>query len=367
MTKAALSVLIFSAGIGGCAHAPSRIQLTSERQTPTIESTSKKPAPLTDLLQLEQEADWVASLQQPSGSILLSTDRSAINPYFSNLAVWALLKTLPNRHEIARKWMNWYLEHLNRPGFSGVPGSIYDFLVSDGREMNLGTCDSFDSYGGTFLMVIAEYWKVTQDRDWVRARIPDILLIIEAMRASVGEHGLTFARPDSRVAYLMDNVEVWRGMEDVSFLLKAFGNEKEAGEAKRFAKQLRQAIELRLWSKPLKRYLAFDGSATPAQSSFYPDGIALIWPIIFDLPEARSRRQFLWNDFKKVWGKRWQDASVDFFSWSLLAYTSVQAGDEVLARNWEKHLLQNPHRNWPWHIGEAAGYLLYLHEKKENE
>ncbi len=343
-----LSVLmpILCLGIGAC----SQLSVRSEQN-------------LSNQSKIDHEVSWLKSLQLPSGAILLSTDRSAINPYFSNLAMWALLKADPKSSDVARKWIDWYINHLNMPGFSGVPGSIYDFMVKDGREMNLGTCDSFDSYGGTFLSLVSRYYSVTHDRPFLDSRLDSILLVLEAMQKTIGEHGLALSRPDSRVAYLMDNVEVWRGLKDISLTLQELGKIKEAFEAENLAKDLEKAIEVRLWSTSLGVYLPFDGSPAPDRNVFYPDGTALVWPIVFELPQAAMRKAKLWADFKSVWERRWKNASVDFFSWSLLAYTAMQAGDESLANEWERNLLANHHRNWPWHVGEAAGYLLYLHER----
>ncbi len=314
---------------------------------------------------MDAEIQWIKSLQLPSGAILLSSQRESIQPYFDHLAVWAVLKTRPQETPFAKKWLDWVFANLNRPGSSGVPGTVYDFMVDHEHEMNLYTCDSFDAYNGTFLMLLGEYWKITHDRAYFQSKLPDIKLILHATLQSKNEHGLTNARPDAQIAYLMDNVEVWRGLTDIALVFADLGQNELAHSTRNNAQELQKTIEKYLWSPQLQSYLPYESELNPNPTEFYPFGTALIWPILFELPEAQARKVSLWNHFQAHWLSRWKKGDSDFFAWSLLAYTAAKSGDRNLAQEWELHatdMIQQ--RNWPWHVGESAGYLLYLNELK---
>lgn len=70
---------------------------------------------------VNKQADWISSLQTPNGAIIDSKSPSSyqplqykVTPYFANIAATAITYR-KGKHEIVKKYIQWYLEHLNWP------------------------------------------------------------------------------------------------------------------------------------------------------------------------------------------------------------------------------------------------------------
>src|SRR5690348_7349138 len=82
---------------------------------------------------IESESNWIASLQEPSGAIVMSRDNTSsfqgvdsykIEPYFANLAVIGMLDNASDANlEAGRKWIEWYFNHINLPDYNGLNGT----------------------------------------------------------------------------------------------------------------------------------------------------------------------------------------------------------------------------------------------------
>ncbi len=86
--------------------------------------------------------------------------------------------------------------------------------------------------------------------------------------------------------------------------------------------------------------------------------------MVFGLPEAETRKNELWASFKANLSGPWIEGRADQFVWSMLAFAGARAGDRNTLDAWEARLRLRGSRDWPWHVGESAGYLLYLKERQ---
>ena len=140
-----------------------------------------------------------------------------MNPYFADFAAMALLDNAEKYADNVKAYMEWHFSHLNtkKTDYNKLDGTIYDYEITleNGRivkEESKGTYDSTDSYSATFLTVLNKYYEKTGDKEYIIQNSKDILRIADAMLATL-KKGLTFAKPDYEVMYLMDNCEVYEG------------------------------------------------------------------------------------------------------------------------------------------------------------
>ena len=222
---------------------------------------------------LESETAWLASLQLENGAIPMTyipNGEVKVNPYFADFAALALLDKAKEYSGTVKKYMDWHFSHLNtaQSDHNGIDGTIYDYTVTlkngkitdesitvlDGKK----SYDSTDSYAATFLMVLNKYYNKTADSKYIIAHSAEIQRIINAM-FSTYHNGMTMAKPEWQVKYLMDNSEVYEGALAAAELLKnVLCKENPALEATQkkctdAATEIAQTIEDELWI-PLAGY-----------------------------------------------------------------------------------------------------------------
>src|SRR3569833_2251556 len=188
------------------------------------------------------------ALQTEDGAILMpgkGPERDC-NPYFANLAVIGLLIGTPpsTRGEaarIARSWITWYAAHVNANGtmddHRGLPGALKP----------TGKADSTDSYAATFLTVVWDFLARTGDQRPVVEIQEKLAKIAKAALLTMQSSGLTNSRPDYAVAYLMDNVEVWQGLDSWARTASFLKQKDAAAEARKQADSLLATIDEKLW------------------------------------------------------------------------------------------------------------------------
>ncbi len=173
----------------------------------------------------ESETEWLASLQLENGAIPMTyakNGRLTMNPYFADFAALALLDNAEKYADNVVKYMDWHFSHLNtaEEDFNGLDGTIYDYVITmkDGRieseavsePDNADSYDTTDSYAATFLTVVYKYFLKTGDSDYLIAHTDDLKRITDVIFSNL-QNGLTYAKPNHRVKYLMDNCEVYEG------------------------------------------------------------------------------------------------------------------------------------------------------------
>ena len=121
--------------------------------TPPVTPAKPPTVGINDKL-ITSESDFIMAHQLNDGALTMSSNKGVpgykIVPYFSNIAARALLAN-PTAARIAavKKWMVWYMAHLN------ADGSVYDYYATnftgDAMLTSTGDFDSVDSYAATFL------------------------------------------------------------------------------------------------------------------------------------------------------------------------------------------------------------------------
>jgi len=319
---------------------------------------------------IESESAWVADLQQPSGAIIMTRNHTfswnglqcyKIEPYFANLAVIGLLENPSITNiEVAKNWITWYLGHLNNPDYNGLYGSVYVYYAdtTDNTEHSSTTYDSTDSYGATFLTLLKKYYDVTGDSTLLINNREKIEKIADSVIATQQSDGLTYAKPDYKIKFTMDNLEVYEGLKSIEYLERYVFNDSTKADYYKNKKNLCfDGIERYLWNNTSKSYDKYLNSSSDL-SVFYPDATCQVFPIWNDVIDSRSLRAE-WLYFKlntEHYGWPYLNTSDDF-PWALLCYTAALMGDkdrvDIFLKNVKDTYIDQGHP-WPWYNMEAS-------------
>ena len=308
----------------------------------------------------EKELAYLASMQLDNGALPMTAAKNGnvtMNPYFADFAAMALLDAGKTYQAQVKKYIQWHMAHLNTAAtdYNGVDGTIYDYtlVVDDGvvikENININDqgkkqYDSTDSYAATFLEVCNKYVKATGDSALIKGYANEISRIISAMGATM-DNDLTYAKPDYKVQYLMDNCEVYSGYLAAAELYETAlsgvsGASAKAKEMRDTAKKVSDAIEDRMWNMVGKYYEpAVDRFGNSmyrfSWNNFYPSATAQLFPICFGLLSPDSARaQQLYRDFNAAFStgedkKTWEQISIpDAFFWGAIPHTAAMMGDK---------------------------------------
>lgn len=306
---------------------------------------------------VQDEAYWVSTAQldcvgDGNGAIaearITGTGTVSVHPYEANLGARAMLAAGPRYLPMVRRYLSWYLTHLNRPDTFGVTGTVYDHdydpVTCVGRYQAspqtgaVPKYDSTDAYAGTFLTLVAEYARADPaGHDFLRSpEVGDALRVVaEVVGRTRGPSGLSSATPGYHAEYLLDNVEAQRGIEDYSWLLRTVLDDRPAADLRAAeAAAVREAIESVLWagSRTPGMYGWAADRLEPTWDVWFPDSVAQLWPV-WDLLGTAERRSGLWAEFvarrpgragsTPVYGS----VAVDHDPNAAVAYAAARVGD----------------------------------------
>jgi hypothetical protein len=153
------------------------------------------------------------SFSHPALDIL---NNNYVVPYFVNLVA---MDVLPQDPERVKRYMEWYLTHLNYPDKYGLTGTIYDYYITENSETPTYKYDSADSYAANFLFLTYLYTERTGDYRFIRdnlQKLKDMAYVIAYLQ---DRDGLVKAVPNLNVKYLVDNIEDICGLRAFSLLL----------------------------------------------------------------------------------------------------------------------------------------------------
>jgi len=316
---------------------------------------------------------WIVELQERRpeaeslGALAMHTDPSFyvdgqgyrhVVPYFSNLAVAALLDTDPSSRsrDVAELWIDWFL---SRIGPEGVPVEHW-VGMEDGLELtcpasmptrpSVERCeaiDATDSAASTFLIVLESYRAAGGSQAFLRQREEPIRRVAQTVLDLQEADGLTIARSDYPVKYLMDNAETVAGLRAMARLerdvLGGRGAEFDAAAnhtADGLADLYDPTTRLYAWAKMP------DGTLQSARMDrWYADAVAQVWPLVFAVTEAPTGYRQLdeaWNGAERPAWAEHRDASG--FAWPVLGIAAQRAGDRAAAQRqadalWQRHVV----------------------------
>lgn len=331
---------------------------------------------------IEAESKWISGLQTSMGAILLNSNQSGNNcfegkkiigqvePYFSNLAVIGLLDNPTSKNlDVTKRWIEWYISHLNSEisDYNGLKGSVYRYYVdysNDSIEYSDYNYDSTDSYAATFLSLVKKYLEKGGDEVFIKSLENQLKIIADVIIATQMSDGLTWAKPDYKIKYLMDNCEVYAGLKDYSWILKTiFVNKTEYSYYNGKMQQCYDGIEQHLWNSANTNY-NWHLNGISNWEKWYPESGAQTFPIYFGVLEKKTERaRHLYNQLNQHFPD-WPDKG----HWALQANVAAIMGDYHRAERFissvQELYLQD--REWPWRTSEAGFLISVAHKIREN-
>jgi hypothetical protein len=294
---------------------------------------------------IDKEAAFIANCQLSGGAIATqakpknedSDDGYRVVPYFSNLAAVGLLEKV-SYEPVVKKYMNWYFSHLNtsETDYNKVNGTIYDYSVAkDGvTETPEKRYDSTDSYAATFISLLRKYVEVTGDKEYILDHQNQLNSIGEAM-LSTFDRGLTYAKPDYRIQYLMDNTEVYKGLDDMVWVYdNVIKNMEKSKFYLNYKQEVEDTIEKKFWDEKTKSYANYrnDGMIIVESSltNFYSDATAQLFPIWEEMLSSDDPRALeIYNTFCKNFPGWPEMKKAGDYPWAIMVYTAAIMGDKI--------------------------------------
>ena len=305
---------------------------------PDLEATQKAPVALsreqealfTDIF--ETETAYLASMQLSNGALPMTRAENGelrMNPYFADIAALALLDDAEKYADNVVKYMDWHFAHLNtaKEDFNGLDGTIYDYVITvkNGEIVSEAVSqpedadpyDTTDSYAATFLTVVYKYLCKTGDSDYLVAHARDLERITGVIFSNL-QNGLTYAKPNHRIKYLMDNCEVYEGALAAAGIFERITDCEKIEYAALRDDCTKLASALKEKSIPAKIF---------SWDLYYPQATSQLFPIICGVIEPNTQRaQSLYGKFCESYN--WQNFEYpDDFYWGANAYAAAIMGD----------------------------------------
>ena len=345
----------------------------------SAEATKEQMELFTEIY--ETETAYLASMQLPNGALPMTYSKNGeltVNPYFADFAALALLDKGEEYADIVKGYMDWHFAHLNtaKEDFNGLDGTIYDYKVTmkNGEiaqeristPENADSYDTTDSYAATFLTVVNKYFYVTGDSDYLVANAEDLKRITNVMFATL-QNGLTYAKGNHRVKYLMDNCEVYEGFIAASRIFEEIvlrgkteytDMRDECGEASFI---VRDNINNKLWNFVGGYYLpgitAYVKIPTKIFSwnTYYPQATCQLFPIICGVIDpSTDRAKNLYEKFCDTY--HWEAFDYpDSFYWGANVQAAAVMNDlESVTEYMENYKPLTEKHSWPLYNMDIA-------------
>lgn len=328
--------------------------------------SSPSNSPLTSQYQnnLNAASKWVSEFAQGDGALLYTPQ--AINPYYANIAAIGMTKD-PNRMPQVVNWINWYVNHLNWPDKWGLYGTTYDYTVNNGVGTATNNADSTDSYAATFLSLVWNAWGSgnASARSTILGLSYQLDVIGGVIIQTQQSDGLTWAKPDYQIKYLMDNCEAYRGLRDLASTFQyAFGDTTKAAYYNAAADSMLKGI-LGMWMNGTWAVYkdALGRLAAPHLNTWYADASAQVFPALMGVVNSSDpRAQQAYAALNAAW-PGWPALSFnsqDPFPWVLIAQGAAAMGDKSRVATY-LNTVQSKYVNsnfpWPFYNAEAGWFM----------
>lgn len=311
-------------------------------------------------------ANWTVSSASslPDGAILYTPIQ--IMPYYSNLAAIGLTKN-PAYYPKVKAWMQWYLNHLNYPDKWGYSCTMYDYNVSGTTETPTNDADSTDSYAATFVSLAWAYWQTGDPaaQAYIKTLKYQLDCIGGVMVQTQQSDGLTWAKPDYQVRYLMDNCEVYKRLKDLANLFQyAFNDTSGRDYYNAYALNTFNGIQTYLWDPVHNNYLTDAEPGTPATNwrTWYPDATAQLFPALYGiLAPSDARAKQLYSTFNAKW-PNWATLvhGTDEYPWVVVSAAAALMSDTTRVNTYI-NTVQTKYVNkgfpYPWYCAESGWFI----------
>lgn len=364
-------------------------EATSEQDIIAGESSLQTPVEQEEIYEkishykemADAEANWLWSQQLSNGAFAFYNSDNGkvyINPYFSEIVAIALINhdSSPEAKTKMEHYFDWHFSHINtaETDYNGLAGTIYDYnvMVENGvvvSETSKGSYDSTDSYSALFIKALADYEKTYGDKEYLLAHESQIKDITNVMFATMSG-GYTYAKPDYKIMYLMDNAEVYAGLKAAEYIYSNVIDDAEMYEKVSNALAFYDEHFNEHWWKgdhyatvlnpDYSEYTGYEFS----WDAFYPCATAQMFPILYGIIDADSTyAQEVYKGICGAWD--WQEMdyvseNASVFCWGNFAYLGgLMKDEEKLDSYMNKYQdIVDSGRPYPLYSSESAMALL---------
>jgi hypothetical protein len=325
---------------------------------------------------ITQQQEWLSSLILCNGEFIMydipSNNFYKLNPYFASIAGLSLAHN-PKYFHLIKRYLKWYISHLNLPDKFGENGTVYDYFVKSNHELiSTYDYDSYDSYPAVFLSLCIKYLEFSKDYDFFTYNSQKLDLIVNSLINTFDKDFLTFAKPNYKVKYLMDNCEVKAGLKDaISLYEMAYKDSSLLDKLKYYYINNSESIEKLFWNNEFYYYEidSLGKKYYPNNKKFYPDASSQLFVLLHNIIDCNSQRaKNIYNNFVLNFPDIESLEASDDFPNVYIAYISCIMKDfdrakEYLIHYYKKYIKNN--NVWPWYSVEASYFIrsfLYLCE-----
>ena len=169
-------------------------------------------------------------------------------------------------------------------------GKMGIYRKESGKLIYKEKVDSEDGYLGMYLFLMGKYLEKTENTDLPEYWKKGISLALKKIQ-SLMRDGITQVSEENTTAYLMDNLEVWKGLHELE--LAGLEDTQAISEMR---KKIQAQIENIFWDDANQRWRIIGNSDLYDQIEFYPDGVAQIYPLIYEFPVKEKKKQKILYD-----------------------------------------------------------------------
>ena len=171
-------------------------------------------------------------------------------------------------------------------------GKMGIYRKESGKLIYKEKVDSEDGYLGMYLFLMGKYLEKTENTDLPEYWKKGISLALKKIQ-SLMRDGITQVSEENTTAYLMDNLEVWKGLYELEH-----AGLKDVQAIREMRNKLQAQIEKLFWDDANQRWRIIENSNLYHQKEFYPDGVAQIYPLIYEFPvKAKKKQKILYDQF----------------------------------------------------------------------
>ena len=137
------------------------------------------------------------------------------------------------------------------------------------------------------------------------------------------QDGITQVSEENTTVYLMDNLEVWKGLYELE--ISGIEDTQAISEIR---KKIQRQVEKKFWDDANQRWRIIGNSDLYHPAEFYPDGVAQIYPLIYEFPVKEKKKQkVLYDQFTEKF--QWQklNKKINGFLWAMTGMAAAQMGD----------------------------------------
>ena len=250
---------------------------------------------------LIREKKWILENQGPEGEIYMNGSKAGdVNPYFACMAALGLLAETKNcpitetEKKAVGRYLDWHIGILLE-----TDGKMGIYRKEGGELIYKEKADSEDGYLGMYLFLMGKYLEKTESTDLPESWKNGISLALKKIQ-SLMQDGITQVSEENTTVYLMDNLEVWKGLYELE--LAGLEDTQAISEIR---KKIQKQIEKIFWDDANQRWRIIGNSDRYHQTEFYPDGVAQIYPLIYEFPVKEKKKQkILYKQFTERF--QWQ-------------------------------------------------------------